>query len=175
MSAMWRRPLLALPLLLCVAISGCHSSGLGSPDPQSAGGSQGGGSTQSGGSAQGGGGSQGGAGSQGGSSSQGGGNVQGGGFITIPDVVQSQGMSLSSVENSLETGGALAGETRTYRGIIDQCGGTLCVNFKIVHRNGPGFSPCRFITSPSLGAKVARGSTIVLVVGPGPCTASPSP
>jgi hypothetical protein len=71
---------------------------------------------------------------------------------------------VTSAVNSLEYGAALPGEKNTYNGIIDQCGGTLCLNVQVEMDPGnkyPAMTHCRAtgITIPPLGSVVQRGTT----------------
>jgi len=99
--------------------------------------------------------------------------------IKIPAIVQSQGVSIDEVMNSLTTGKPLPGETNAYDGIVAQCGGQLCVTLKARPAAGvPGaddFTECQFLgdTDPPAGSVVHAGDTIWLLTGTKPCTAPP--
>jgi hypothetical protein len=95
--------------------------------------------------------------------------------LNIPPVYRGGGQPLSAVEASLLTGKALPGETQTYDGLIDQCGGTLCVTVKVKQLAGALGPPCTFLhTDPNLGATIQRGATLTIYVVPGPCTTGSS-
>jgi hypothetical protein len=81
---------------------------------------------------------------------------------------------VTSAVNSLEYGAALPGEKNTYNGIIDQCGGTLCLNVQVEMDPGnkyPAMTHCRAtgITIPPLGSVVQRGTTVWILTGTQPC------
>jgi hypothetical protein len=96
--------------------------------------------------------------------------------LKIPDVTHGQGQALSDVEASLLTGKPLPGPGESsYTGLIDQCGGTLCVTVKVKQQGPPQAFPCRFIdTDPPLGTTIQRGGTLTIHVSPGPCTTGSS-
>jgi hypothetical protein len=152
MSGQRLRPAAAVALL-CLSLAGCGGG------PGGAGGA--------GGVPGGGGGNQ-------------GGHVAKGSPLTIPDVTQSQGAPLADVLKSIELGTALPTEPgHTYTGLIDQCGGTLCVTIQIKRQAHPGLLPCVFISSdPAPNAKIYRGQVLTVYATPGSCSAgssSPSP
>ena len=109
--------------------------------------------------------------------------------LTIPDLIQGAGAAIDDALNSLKTGAPLPDDGITYDGLIDQCGGTLCVN--IVVREATGLTPvlgagdtpqdpsqftqCQLMNmEPGPNVQVARGSTLVLVTGTSPCDSSSS-
>jgi hypothetical protein len=110
--------------------------------------------------------------------------------ITIPNLIQGAGAPIDAALNSLKTGEPLPDEDTTYDGIIHQCGGTLCVNIVVQETTGPTpvlggdavedpadprYTQCQLVNiEPGPNAKVARGSTIVLVTGTKPCDSSSS-
>jgi len=113
----------------------------------------------------------------------GGGTAAGGGArgapIKIPAIVQSQGVSIDDVMDSLVSGKPLPGESNPYDGIVAQCGGQLCVRLKARPATGvPGadnLTQCQFLgdTDPPAGSVVHPGDTIWLLTGTKPCTAPP--
>jgi len=71
--------------------------------------------------------------------------------------VQDQGRPLDEVLPEMETR------------VRDQCGGQLCLEFQVVQRE-PSFTQCTFVaTEPPQDTEVARGSTVIVVVGTQPC------
>jgi hypothetical protein len=214
MRTLRRWPLLALTILVFVAVSACGSSGHGTPGTSRApgasgqkqvnaagavsatsaasGGSQAGGasgtSTASGGSqGNNAGGAPGAPGGNSGDQNQ----AAPGAPLTIPDLIQGAGSDINDALNSLKTGASLPIDDppRTYDGLIDQCGGTLCVNIVVQEATGPTpvlgagdtpedpsqFTQCQLMNmEPGPNAQVARGSTLVLVTGTSPCDSSSS-
>ncbi len=96
--------------------------------------------------------------------------------LKIPPVYRGGGQALSDVEASLLTGKPLPGpDESSYTGLIDQCGGTLCVTVKVKQLAGALGAPCTFLhTDPNLGATIQRGATLTIYVVPGPCTTGSS-
>jgi hypothetical protein len=104
----------------------------------------------------------------------GGGQAALGAPITIPDIVQLWGAWVASAVNSMEYGAPLPGEKNIYNGVIDQCGGTLCVNVQVEKdpdNKYPSMTHCRAtgITIPALGSVVQRGTTVWILTGTQPC------
>ena len=172
-------PLLSGSLLICLATLSCSSSEhtVGRPadgsEPAAA----------SGGSAPGAPGTNGsreanGAPVANGQNGTGGGAEAPGAPIKIPDVIQSQGASISDVMGSLQNGVPLPGESNAYNGIIAQCGGHLCVTIKTrpgtAAQNASGLTQCESTgyTDPAAGSVVYPGSTIWILTGTLPCTSS---
>ena len=112
--------------------------------------------------------------------------------ITIPNLIQGAGAPIDAAVNSLKTGAPLPDDDPPipFDGIIHQCGGTLCVNIVVQQITGPTpvlgsgavedpanptYTQCQLVNiEPGPDAKVARGSTIVLVTGTKPCDSSSS-
>ena len=87
----------------------------------------------------------------------GGGGEAPGAPISIPSIVQDQGRPLDEVLPEMETR------------VRDQCGGQLCLEFQVVQRE-PSFTQCTFVaTEPPQDTEVARGRTVIVVVGTQPC------
>lgn len=94
--------------------------------------------------------------------------------LKIPDVTKAPGAWLTDVETSLLTGKKLPGpDEPSYTGLIDQCGGTLCVTVKIVRKVDPGLQgPCKFITTnPPPAGTIYSGDVLTIYATPGPCQA----
>lgn len=109
-----------------------------------------------------------------GGNGQNGGGQAAGAPITIPDIVQMWGAFVASAIDSLEKGIPLPGESNAYTGIIDQCGGTLCLNVQVKmdpDNKYPSMTHCRAtgITIPPLGSVVERGTTVWILTGTQPC------
>lgn len=176
--------LLALALLMPLpAVAACHSgsdAATSAPGAPAANGENGGGSATGAGGAGGAPGANGApvANGRGGGAAAGGPGAPGA-PIKIPDVEQSQGVAVEDVLNSIENGTALPGESNTYKGIIAQCGGRLCVNVTVKQGSpgsgADGFTRCQFYaTDPGPGALVTSGDTIWVLTGTQPCTSSPA-
>ena len=168
-----RWPLLVVALIVSLLIAGCGTSA--APDtPEAPGGTSAASDTP---------GAPGMPGNNGNNGANGGGGSPGahGAPITIPDIIQSQGEPIDAVRESLLRGFPIPGETNSYKGIIEQCGGHLCVT--IDSKIGPdsdivhSYDQCTSIgyTDPPGGSKVYPGATIWIVTGENSCTESPSP
>jgi hypothetical protein len=188
----WRP--LAAALFVCLAVPGCGGSGpavaggsrsapvTGNQSPTAAGGASaatGGGNVPGGpqahGAAEAKGAPLGNAGNGGGG---GGGPTAPGAPITIPDVIVGQGASIDDVRNSLVTGAPLPGEPNSYKGIIAQCGGKLCVTIAVKPGSSAddagSFTECQYLgrTDPPAGSVVHPGDTIWILTGTQSCTSS---
>jgi hypothetical protein len=176
-------PPLVAALLVCLAVLGCGSNGhpRSQPAPAAA---QGGAASAGDGSAPRASGPNGSAGAEGApvanaQNDAGGSPAAPGAPIQIPDITILQGAPVDNVRNSLETGVSLPGESKSYQGIIAQCGGQLCV--AIDHRPGNraeagNYTQCQSLgdTDPPRGSMVYPRSTIWILTGTQPCTSSPS-
>jgi hypothetical protein len=188
----WRP--LAAALFVCLAVPGCGGSGhavaggsrsapvTGNQSPTAAGGASaatGGGNVPGGPQAHGAAEAKGAplvnAGNGGGG---GGGPAAPGAPITIPDVIVGQGASIDDVRNSLVTGAPLPGEPNSYKGIIAQCGGKLCVTIAVKPGSSAddadSFTKCQYLgrTDPPAGSVVHPGDTIWILTGTQSCTSS---
>ena len=189
----WRP--LAAALFVCLAVPGCGGSGhaaaggsrsapaTGNQSPTAAGGvsaATGGGNVpggpQANGAAEAKGAPVGNAGNGGGGG--GSGPTAPGAPITIPDVIVGQGASVDDVRNSLVTGAPLPGEPNSYKGIIAQCGGKLCVTIAVKAGSSAddadSFTKCQYLgrTDPPAGSVVHPGDTIWILTGTQSCTSS---
>jgi hypothetical protein len=187
-----RWPLLAVALIVSLLAAGCGSSAAsGTPEAPGVSGNNGNNGANGGGGSPGAHGAPitpeapGMPGNNGNNGANGGGGSPGahGAPITIPDVIQSQGEPVDAVRESLLNGVPIPGETNSYKGIIEQCGGHLCVTIdsrigwesgsEIVHQ----FDQCTSIghTDPAGASTVYPGATIWILTGANSCTSSSSP
>jgi hypothetical protein len=59
--------------------------------------------------------------------------------------------------------------------VLERCGGTECVHWRVVHRSEGTFDKCHFVrTEPAQNTPVKRGSTFLVVAGAEPCDDSDS-